>query len=974
MNNQKEKQDFSSNIIVLCVLVLLQTITLIFSVVAMPYFMPSGVLGLNLPEWLPTAWRLRLNDYWLMSGVVSGLTAVFALITVVVGLVHRRRLARRLKAEAEQNPLSTIMGIDESDVALRSRRNRPHLVVVESIGVSLFALVATLITLYGRSLELDEATLSGLYFATAALIIWLTLETIQLYYLLPRKPRTGTIIWGLCGIALRTIGGLVGWIYIGLSLSMSHLVPLVWVSGGLLLLGMACQIMHLYFDRKPSDDEIQRRDKLTHISHITPPIEKLLNRQEITTFATLGAQDTANLDEILAEAQKIFAAVTATWPYQAILTHQKSQRLKPLQEKLAEWNGRIDDLKRLEGINAQIEQQLWEEGFFSYEQLAQSDIQQLNGLNPPLQQPIQRPHQGPHQVVLQWPQELVRLWPRQAQLLKFEETLIGLSSQLPKEETQVTPTGWVTTQKEAITQRLRLVRAGLDFLFREGSIASFTPLAQSLTAVVENQLHANGILSYQQLVDIPLAQLQMLLSDAGLQQTPAELKRWQARAKTALIHGVEQLNQHLSPIVSDPFESLEGIDRAIKEQLNAKYHRFEELASLTGYELVELRETVRQVPNHPDDSVLVTWPYQAALVANGPEGALLQFQAGLHESAAQDAIYKAGLLALDQVATETEKLEAIANALAPYEQDVSKVLQLFKAELAQPTVTEPAEASTMQDAETGSEVNDLAKLGQTATEQKPQQAVFDQIVGLNGAVEGWLRRQGVDTLAELAATSTDKLQQILTDSAPSLTYRLLDLLTWPRQAELLENGRLEELEAFQLELLLGHGADDLTHIEGIGPAIRLLLYRHGILSFVQLAAAAAVDLRQILIAGGERFRIANYPETWPEQAALARDGRWNELAALQEVLKAGRREADDDLTLIEGIGPKIQELLQQAGIRTFSQLARSVPTALGQILDRAGERFRLANTPETWPRQAKLARDGRWGELIKLQGQLKGGR
>jgi len=81
----------------------------------------------------------------------------------------------------------------------------------------------------------------------------------------------------------------------------------------------------------------------------------------------------------------------------------------------------------------------------------------------------------------------------------------------------------------------------------------------------------------------------------------------------------------------------------------------------------------------------------------------------------------------------------------------------------------------------------------------------------------------------------------------------------------------------------------------------------------------------------------------------------------------------DDLTKIEGIGPKISGLLQAADIKTYAQLAKAETSRLSQILQEAGPQFKLAN-PTTWPKQAALAAAGKWEELETLQDQLKGGR
>lgn len=80
---------------------------------------------------------------------------------------------------------------------------------------------------------------------------------------------------------------------------------------------------------------------------------------------------------------------------------------------------------------------------------------------------------------------------------------------------------------------------------------------------------------------------------------------------------------------------------------------------------------------------------------------------------------------------------------------------------------------------------------------------------------------------------------------------------------------------------------------------------------------------------------------------------------------------NDDLRRIEGIGPKIASVFQNAGIRTFSDLAAAEPEWLLQILKNSG--IRLAN-PETWPEQASLAAKEDWEGLKSLQAHLKGGR
>lgn len=89
------------------------------------------------------------------------------------------------------------------------------------------------------------------------------------------------------------------------------------------------------------------------------------------------------------------------------------------------------------------------------------------------------------------------------------------------------------------------------------------------------------------------------------------------------------------------------------------------------------------------------------------------------------------------------------------------------------------------------------------------------------------------------------------------------------------------------------------------------------------------------------------------------------MSPVEEIMKP------DDLKKIEGIGPKISGLLIDKGIKTFGQLAEKSTEEIQAILDEAN--IRIAN-PATWAEQAKLAADGKWDSLGKLQDELKGGR
>ena len=102
------------------------------------------------------------------------------------------------------------------------------------------------------------------------------------------------------------------------------------------------------------------------------------------------------------------------------------------------------------------------------------------------------------------------------------------------------------------------------------------------------------------------------------------------------------------------------------------------------------------------------------------------------------------------------------------------------------------------------------------------------------------------------------------------------------------------------------------------------------------------------------------------------------VAAEKSVKKEVKAEAPavaaegDDLKKIEGVGPKIAEIFNAAGINTYAELAATSVEKLSEILAEAGSRYASKN-PGTWPEQAKLAAEGNWEVLKDLQEKLKGG-
>ena len=102
-----------------------------------------------------------------------------------------------------------------------------------------------------------------------------------------------------------------------------------------------------------------------------------------------------------------------------------------------------------------------------------------------------------------------------------------------------------------------------------------------------------------------------------------------------------------------------------------------------------------------------------------------------------------------------------------------------------------------------------------------------------------------------------------------------------------------------------------------------------------------------------------------------RNGTAVEVPQEIQVLHHQRSAAPDDLVSLEGIGPKVARILNEAGITTFSALASANAEDIQRILDEAG--LQMMN-PEGWIEQARLAASGDQDGLQNLQSELKGGR
>jgi predicted flap endonuclease-1-like 5' DNA nuclease len=126
-----------------------------------------------------------------------------------------------------------------------------------------------------------------------------------------------------------------------------------------------------------------------------------------------------------------------------------------------------------------------------------------------------------------------------------------------------------------------------------------------------------------------------------------------------------------------------------------------------------------------------------------------------------------------------------------------------------------------------------------------------------------------------------------------------------------------------------------------------------------LAALCGFIIGWVLRSMSCQKRIAELEAQWADRLANATAGS----APIQK----------DDLKRIEGIGPKIEKMLNDDLIYTWAELAEAPVDRLRGILRKGGNRYKM-HDPKSWPDQAKLAAEGRWKELEELQDILQGGR
>lgn len=107
--------------------------------------------------------------------------------------------------------------------------------------------------------------------------------------------------------------------------------------------------------------------------------------------------------------------------------------------------------------------------------------------------------------------------------------------------------------------------------------------------------------------------------------------------------------------------------------------------------------------------------------------------------------------------------------------------------------------------------------------------------------------------------------------------------------------------------------------------------------------------------------------TPPQETTVTKDTTTS--SNLADVLAYSSYLKNNNLKVIEGIGPKIEGILNKSGYNTWKDLANADSNTLKNIMHDAGPRYRI-HSPRTWQKQIQFCLEKDWSGLIDFQQKL----
>ncbi len=228
----------------------------------------------------------------------------------------------------------------------------------------------------------------------------------------------------------------------------------------------------------------------------------------------------------------------------------------------------------------------------------------------------------------------------------------------------------------------------------------------------------------------------------------------------------------------------------------------------------------------------------------------------------------------------------------------------------------------------------------------------------------------------LPYNTEDQVMAELLKDVPSVSAGKSDYEYEPNAAAILDEivPRFTELQLYQAVLesqASEHSARMVAMRNASDNATQLI----GDLTLVYNKARQASITAEILdIVGGAEALQASI-DTLAEDILAQADAVPSMPAAAYAVRSTPKKASSsqqDDLQVVEGIGPKMADALRAAGIDTFEKLAQATEAEIKSAIEAAGLRF--APSMPTWPKQAAFAARGDWDGLDKYQSELTAGR
>ncbi|MEM9990679.1 MAG: helix-hairpin-helix domain-containing protein [Bacteroidota bacterium] len=221
------------------------------------------------------------------------------------------------------------------------------------------------------------------------------------------------------------------------------------------------------------------------------------------------------------------------------------------------------------------------------------------------------------------------------------------------------------------------------------------------------------------------------------------------------------------------------------------------------------------------------------------------------------------------------------------------------------------------------------------------------------ALEGKVDKLQLENTHLEAKLSSIKAGKITIDTAPD---------SFDEQA--FQTNKAEVAKVGGRLVTMRRGKDDLTLINGIGPFIAQKLNEIGVSTYEEISRWDNPTIEEVT------KKIQFFPnriqeDNWVGQAARLSQMKIDNPAAFAQ--QGGIPSNPKDLKVIQGIGPKVEELLRNKGIRTWAEVAATDVETLHSML-RDADYGHI--DPSTWPEQARLAAHGEWSKLRQYQDYL----